>query len=64
MGDSGLELREGIGGADKATEIGRLHKFESKVECAATLPGGEGLGAIGIGAGERDLPLPETGEVD
>ena len=64
MGDSGLELREGIGGAHEATEIGRLHKFESKVEGAATLAGREGLGAIGVGAGECDLPLPETGEID
>ena len=71
VGDRVGEAGEGIGGADEATEVGRLHQLEGEVEragpaCRPVAARGvdHDLGAVGVGAGEGDLALPEAGEVD
>src|SRR6476661_6049084 len=68
VGDGVGEAGEGIGGGHEAAEVGGLDELEGQVE-GAGLPAVAGrvdddLGAVGVGAGEGDLSLPEAGEVD
>src|SRR5947209_13972937 len=58
VGDGLGGAGERVGGAHEAAEVGRGDQFEGEVEgaarCAVHL-----LGAVGVGAGQGDLALPE-----
>ena len=55
MGDGVLVAAQRVGGGDEPTEVEALHELEGAVEVGAL---------VGVGTPERDLALPQRGEVD